>query len=176
MGRVRLAYTLQRGGFIMSDSPDAHLGCIVDFCGNRRSPGHWADRFRRPDGSEYIGLGGDWEFYHPGAPRVIDSTDARFPGFLAAAAAGDDIAFVRDNWPRTAWTGGDSPTRSHKQNPRFRELRRAFYRQQVRECGGLSLWACAGTSSLDRARIFWNRANGDAHATIRAAARAGRVA
>jgi hypothetical protein len=36
------------------------------------------------------------------------------------------------------------------------------------ECGGLDFWKCAGTSSMERARIFWNRALLDAWATFRA--------
>jgi hypothetical protein len=41
-----------------------------------------------------------------------------------------------------------------------------FFREQVRECGGLDLWACAGTSALERARIFWNAASLDAWRTF----------
>lgn len=66
-----------------------------------------------------------------------------------------------------AWTGGSWPTEEDKQNPEFRKIRSYLFREQVKECGGLDLWACAGTSALERARIFWNRANADAHATIR---------
>lgn len=68
---------------------------------------------------------------------------------------------------RIAWTGGDTPTRQQKQNRKFKNLRSDLFREQVRECGGLDLWVCAGTSALERARIFWNRATLDAHATLR---------
>ena len=68
---------------------------------------------------------------------------------------------------RRAWTGGSSPTKADKQSPAFRALRREFFREQVADCGGLDLWACAGTSALERARIFWGRATYDAHATLR---------
>lgn len=68
---------------------------------------------------------------------------------------------------RRAWTGGDSPSHAERRsNSEFKQLRTAFYREQVAECGGLGLWACAGTSVLERARIFWNRANGDAWRTL----------
>lgn len=56
-----------------------------------------------------------------------------------------------------------------KRNVEFRELRKAFFREQLSECGGLDLWACAGTTALERARIFWNRAHLDAWATWREA-------
>lgn len=77
---------------------DTHVECVSDFCGNHRSPGHWADVFERPDGSRYVGLGGDWEFYHEHAPSIIEQTDARYDGFLAACLTGDDIKFIRDNF------------------------------------------------------------------------------
>jgi hypothetical protein len=69
------------------------------------------------------------------------------------------------NFTRRAWTGGKS---NYKEctHPDFQWLRRYFFREQLRECGGLDLWACAGTSSLERARIFWNRASLDALATL----------
>jgi len=77
-------------------------------------------------------------------------------------------------YQRVAWTGGGTP----ESEPRlrkvdssrgitFRELRREFFREQLRECGGLGLWKCAGTSSMERARIFWKRASADAYATMR---------
>lgn len=67
---------------------------------------------------------------------------------------------------RTAWTGGDRPTSQTRKRKDFREIRSDLFREQVRECGGLDLWKCAGTSSLDRARIFWNRATLDAWRTV----------
>src|SRR6266571_2062458 len=69
-------------------------------------------------------------------------------------------------YSRVAWTGGDTPTSEGRRNADYRYLRRMFFREQVRECGGLGLWACAGTSALDRARIFWHRATLDACRTF----------
>ena len=75
----------------------------------------------------------------------------------------------------TAWTGGSTPPRGFWQvNSAFRALTRFLYREQVKDCGGLGLWACAGTSSLERARIFWNRARLDAWATLRVELEAGK--
>lgn len=68
---------------------------------------------------------------------------------------------------RHAWTGGGVPTKADKATSRFKELRRLFFREQLKMCGGLDLWACAGTSATERARIFWNQATLDAWATIR---------
>lgn len=68
---------------------------------------------------------------------------------------------------KIAWTGGSTPTKEDKASPKFQEIRSQFFRDEVNICGGLNLWACAGTSALERARIFWNRANLDAHATLR---------
>ena len=58
---------------------------------------------------------------------------------------------------RVEWTGGDAPPKNFKHSI-FREVRSYLFKEQLRECGGLELWKCAGTSSLQRARIFWNRA------------------
>ena len=69
-------------------------------------------------------------------------------------------------YSRVAWTGADTPTSEVRHNRDYRYLRRMFFREQVRECGGLDLWACAGTSALDRARIFWHRATLDAWRTF----------
>jgi len=77
---------------------DKHIGCITDFCGNHRSPGHWADILQRGDGSFYIRLGGWWEYYHEAAPSIIEANDPRYNGFVAACETGDDIDFVRKNW------------------------------------------------------------------------------
>ena len=68
---------------------------------------------------------------------------------------------------KKAWTGGSRPTKKDKKTPAFRALRHELFREQVADCGGLGLWVCAGTSVLERARIFWGRANYDAHATLR---------
>ena len=70
--------------------------------------------------------------------------------------------------PRHAWTGGDTPPRRFN-HPKYRELRHAYFRDQIADCGGLDLWVCAGTSVLERARIFWVRARGDAWRTGRTA-------
>lgn len=68
---------------------------------------------------------------------------------------------------RRAWTGGDVPPENERRyNPVFRELVRAFFRESLTECGGLDLWKCAGTSSMERARIFWNQARLDAWRTF----------
>lgn len=77
---------------------DVHIECVSDFCGNARNPGAWADLWRRDDGSRYVALGGDWQSYAPHAPDVIDETDSRFAGFLAACDSGDDFGFVAKNW------------------------------------------------------------------------------
>ena len=70
--------------------------------------------------------------------------------------------------PRIAWTGGSTPNReTRRKNNHFRFLRKMFFCEQVADCGGLDLWAVAGTSALERARIFWNRATLDAWATVR---------
>jgi hypothetical protein len=64
-----------------------------------------------------------------------------------------------------AWTGGDLPSKEYRHNPankRFRTLRSILFREQCLECGGLNLWSCVGTSAIERARIFWNRATLDA--------------
>jgi hypothetical protein len=68
-------------------------------------------------------------------------------------------------YPRRAWTGGNGNYHGCAHQD-FKWLRRLFFREQVRECGRLDLWACAGTSALERARIFWNRASLDAFATL----------
>jgi hypothetical protein len=70
-------------------------------------------------------------------------------------------------YTRTVWTGGTTPTRGDKRRGDLRRYRGEFFREYVRECGGLDLWECAGTSALERARIFWNRATLDAWATVR---------
>src|SRR5260370_15749453 len=53
-------------------------------------------------------------------------------------------------YSRVAWTGGDTPTPEIRRNADYRYLRRMLFREQVRECGGLDLWAFAGTSALER--------------------------
>lgn len=64
-----------------------------------------------------------------------------------------------------AWTGGKG-NYTECTHPDFGWLRRWFFREQVKACGGLDFWECAGTSALQRARIFWNRASLDAFATL----------
>lgn len=82
-----------------------------------------------------------------------------FSGPLHCIEAGGKV------YKRTAWTGGCKPPARHR-CPEFLALRRAFFREQVAEGGPLDLWACAGTSALERARIFWNSATLDAWATV----------
>jgi hypothetical protein len=67
---------------------------------------------------------------------------------------------------RVAWTGGDTPPRRHR-GREYRAIRRDYFREFLADCGGLNLWECAGTTALDRARIFWNQARLNAWATIR---------
>ena len=63
------------------------------------------------------------------------------------------------------WNGGRFPTKQDRSFV-FKKLRKHLFREQILECGGLDLWVCAGTSVLERARIFWNRADADALATL----------
>lgn len=58
---------------------------------------------------------------------------------------------------RFTWTGGDTPPKRFR-DPDFLALRRFFWREQLAEAGPLDLWACAGTTPLERARMFWNSA------------------
>jgi hypothetical protein len=69
-------------------------------------------------------------------------------------------------YERRAWTGGDVPIVTSEATRAFKELRSAFFRESLRECGGLDLWKCAGTGSSERVRIFWNRASLDAWRTL----------
>jgi hypothetical protein len=87
-----------------------------------------------------------------------------------------EVATLRENAefervmasPRRAWTGGSTPSpRLWGSNKAYRALTRKLYREQVKDSGGLDFWACAGTSAMERARLFWNRARLDAWATIR---------
>lgn len=67
---------------------------------------------------------------------------------------------------RRAWTGGDVPPAGFRRRcADYRALVSAMFQEQVRDCLGLDFWACAGTSALERARIFWNRAVLDAWRT-----------
>lgn len=75
------------------------------------------------------------------------------------------IKVGRRVYNRHAWTGGNTPPDGFS-HPDYRALRKRFFREQIDECGGLNLWECAGTSALDRARIFWNRARLDAWRTF----------
>lgn len=66
---------------------------------------------------------------------------------------------------RVYWTGGSVPPKNHTKH---KELRKKFFMEDVQSPeGNLTFWKCAGTSVLERARIFWNRASLDAWATIR---------
>jgi len=70
------------------------------------------------------------------------------------------------SYARRAWTGGDTPPDNEfNRNPYYAALVRWFFREQVKDCLGLDYWACAGTTALQRARIFWNRARLDAWRT-----------
>lgn len=80
-----------------------------------------------------------------------------------------DITTKFGTFSRRAWTGGDVPTTEAKRSPIFQAIRREFFQESLRECCGLDYWTCAGTSSMERARIFWNHANLDAHRTLSAA-------
>lgn len=65
---------------------------------------------------------------------------------------------------RHAWTGGDTPPKKFK-NKFFKEIKRIYFRELLEICGGLDLWKCAGTGSIERAGIFWKQANLDAWRT-----------
>lgn len=68
---------------------------------------------------------------------------------------------------RRAWMGGKTPEKNLiRKNSEFRNLVSAFFREELRDCLGLDFWKCAGTSGMERARIFWNRAKLDAFATL----------
>lgn len=69
-------------------------------------------------------------------------------------------------YARFAWTGGDWP-KKEDMSREFRKIRSAYFRDMVKNCGGLNFWTDCGTSAMDRARIFWNRSNGDAWRTLR---------
>ncbi|HNC58649.1 MAG TPA: hypothetical protein PLP33_24700 [Leptospiraceae bacterium] len=91
-----------------------------------------------------------------------------------------------NEYEQTAWTGGDTPDKTAKENEDFRKLRRFFFRKQLKDCGGLDLWKFTehlglrtledkihfkthgwyGTGCMERARIFWNRASYDAWRTL----------
>lgn len=75
-------------------------------------------------------------------------------------------------YSRRAWTGGDAaPANFRRENKTYRRLVSAFFRESLSECGGLDLWKAAGTGSMERARIFWDRAKLDAWATYKATKR-----
>lgn len=71
-----------------------------------------------------------------------------------------------DNIEKVAWTGGDVPPADAKNDSKFRAIRSYFFQGEVANCGGLDLWKCAGTSSMERARIFWKHASYDAWRTL----------
>ena len=78
---------------------DKHLECISDFCGNPRTPGHWADVFERPDGSRYVQLGGGWEYFTEIVPDVIEDSSEHYEPFIQACADDDDIGYVEKHFP-----------------------------------------------------------------------------
>jgi len=84
------------------------------------------------------------------------------------------VAVDGQTFDRVAWTGGDTPPRRHR-GREYRAIRRAYFRESLADCGGLGLWACAGTTALDRARIFWRWAAADSWRTVERA-RAARTA
>lgn len=105
-----------------------------------------------------IFTGGRW------APRLV-----RFSLLVGAfMAIVFDVTVGGRVFRRHAWTGGSTPPKRFR-SAEFVALRRFFFRELVSECGGLDLWECAGTSALDRARIFWNQARFDAWSTLRLA-------
>lgn len=93
---------------------------------------------------------------------------------------------------RVAWTGGDTPTKEQAAEKDFQELRSAFFRESLKDCGGLDFFKFTdkfwekmnytgfewpekiqfdkvgyyGTSCMERARTFWNRARLDAWRTL----------
>lgn len=77
---------------------DEHLRCVSDFCGNHRHPGAWADLFRRPDGTEYLQLGGGWIFYGENTPEIIEQGDPRFQPFLRACEDTSDFVYAEKHW------------------------------------------------------------------------------
>jgi hypothetical protein len=103
-------------------------------------------------------------------PTCGSTATRRIVGRSTVASNGAEMSRTIDQnrTPRIAWTGGSMPTRETRRNDNhFRFLRKMFFCEQVCDCGGLDLWACAGTSALERARIFWRRATADAWATVR---------
>jgi hypothetical protein len=79
-----------------------------------------------------------------------------------------NLAFLTPGSQRCAWTGGDPPPPGlRRANAKFRAVVSYYFQEQLAECGGLDRWQCAGTTSMERARIFWNRAMLDAWATVR---------
>ena len=82
----------------MATVSDTHIECISDFCGNNKTPGHWADLWERPDGRRYITLGGGWTFFTENAPDSIDATSPHFAAFIVACESGEDIGYVREHF------------------------------------------------------------------------------
>jgi len=78
-----------------------------------------------------------------------------------------DIYTSKGIFHRTAWTGGDAPTKTFLKSSIGKELVAIFLNEQIADCGGLDLWNCAGISPEERLAIFQNRANLDAWATFR---------
>lgn len=67
---------------------------------------------------------------------------------------------------RHAWTGGSRPSSEQRKQPLFKKLKRTFFREQVKDAGGVR--NLGPFSKLGHARILFNRARMDAHATLRA--------
>jgi hypothetical protein len=66
--------------------------------------------------------------------------------------------------PRTAWMGGSQPP-AYKFSPRARRLLISkYFREQLQDY----IYYWQSLPPVSTARIFWNRAKHDAHASIRA--------
>lgn len=74
--------------------------------------------------------------------------------------------YLGNHYERRAWTGGDKPRPDFPLTMEETQVVRVFLDEQLDECGGLGLWACAGTSPKERLDIFWNRAVMDAWRTM----------
>lgn len=73
-----------------------------------------------------------------------------------------EIAALAAAIPRRAWTGGSAPRRFLQCCELERVIRRQLFREQCREY--IDYWH---DLPRDVARIFYGRAAGDAHATVR---------
>ena len=70
---------------------------------------------------------------------------------------------------RTAWTGGDTPTKTFEQTWVGKQLIAFFYEEQIADCGGINNvknWIFGDQTLDEKLSIFRNRALGDAWATF----------